>query len=796
MNESEELYQAILDAQTASVAVVDLNGTIIRANESWRRFARENGASGKEAFGAGANYLAVCEAMATDHAEVSAAALEGIRAVLNGSRPEFSLEYACHSPGQLRWFLVNVTPLPGAPLRAVITHTNITDRKRTERALELLSTGTAHLRGESFFDTIARQLASVLDLEIAFVGTLLGPDQTRLRTLGLAVDGESRKPWEFALSDTPCGLALAGQDAVYLQDVRERFPRFRQLADEKISGYAGIPLFDGDAHPLGVLAVMSRTPLRRWEQTRAILRLFAVRTAAELARQRTEEQFHNLFEFSPDAILMVNDAGVITLANRQAVQLFGYPRDELVGLDVDQLVPEADRSRHAQHRAWFLAAAHARIMSTRPPLAARRRDGTLFPAGISLSPIGSDAGMSVIAAVRDLTEQVQIERKRETLRAQLRQSQKMQAIGTLASGIAHDFNNILMIAQANLELAHRHLDPAHRAAESVGEIGVALARAGDLVQQILTFSREQPSKRTVISLRGVLEETGRLLRSALPAAVSLDVTLDDAPPVLADASQIHQVLMNLGTNAWQALEGRPGSIAMSLDTAIIGDPGEPVSEELTPGRYARIGVRDTGKGIDATTLERIFEPFFTTRAVGTGTGLGLSMVHGIVTDHGGRVTVESRPGRGSTFRVYLPAAEGARTLLSSRPPPARHGDGIRVLCIDDEAMLAFATERLLAPLGYRVRTCTSATDALRAIRSEPTAYDIVVSDFNMPELSGLEVAAEVARIRPGLPVVLVSGYVSGETRRKAAAAGVRQILQKPYTGAMLSAAILRQVRGQ
>jgi PAS domain S-box-containing protein len=918
MNDMEGFHRAVLDALTASIAVVDGDGTILSTNEAWRRFARDNGASEQAVLGVGTNYLTVCEVAAAGNAEVRAAALGGIRAVLDGSRPDFSLEYPCHSREEMRWFVMTVAPLPGPGPRAVIKHTNITarklaadalreseekfravfesspiamgltsggrlidvnralteelglardqlvgrtpaslglwvdvegrrpdcelnerqgvtsfeatlrradgevltglfsgraisigerpcslismidisDRKRTERALELLSTGTAHLSGESFFDAIARQLASVLDVEIAFVGTLIGPDRHRLRTLGLAIDGESHAPWEFALPDTPCGLALAGQDAVYLEDVCQRFPRFRQVVEEKVSGYAGIPLFDNDGHPLGVLAVMSRAPLRRWEQTRAILRLFAVRTAAELARQRTETQFHDLFEFSPDAIVMVNDAGIVTLANRQAVAMFGYPREELVGLEVDQLVPEAARSRHADQRAWLVAAAHPRMMDTRPTLRARRKDGTLFPAGIGLSPIGSDTGVRVIVAVRDLTEQVRAEEKREALHAQLRQSQKMQAIGTLASGVAHDFNNILMIAQANLELAHGHLDPSHRAVESLGEIGVALARAGELVHQILTFSREQPSKRTVVSLRSVLQETGRLLRSALPAAVALEVTLDEAPSVLADASQIHQVLMNLGTNAWHALEGQRGSIAMSLDTATVSGPQESSPEALTPGRYARISVRDTGKGMDVTTLERIFEPFFTTKAVGSGTGLGLAMVHGIIADHGGRVTVESRPGQGSTFRVYLPGTEGARAPLSSRPPGAVRGDGIRVLCIDDEATLVRATEGLLAPLGYRVRTFTSPTDALQAIRSEPDAYDVVVSDFNMPDLSGLDVAAEVARIHPGLPVVLVSGYVSEETRRKAAAAGVRQILQKPYTAAVLSAALLRHVRGQ
>jgi PAS domain S-box-containing protein len=678
----------------------------------------------------------------------------------------------------------------------LVSMVDITDRKRTERALELLSTGTAHLSGELFFDTIARQLASVLDVQIAFVATLLGPDQSRARTLGLAIDGERGGPWEFALLDTPCGFALAGRDAVYLEDVRQRFPRFQQLTDERVMGYAGIPLLDTDGRPLGVLAVMSRAPLRDWEQTRAILRLFAVRTAAELARQQSEQQFHDLFEFSPDAILIVNDQGTITLANRQAVTMFGYPRDELVGLQVDRLVPDTHRGPHTEQRASFGAAGHARMMGTRPALAARRKDGTVFSAGIGLSPISSDTGVQVVTAVRDLTEQVRAEERREVLHAQLRQSQKMQAIGTLASGIAHDFNNILTIAQANLELARRDLDPKHGVAKDLDEIGVALSRAGDLVRRILTFSREQSSKRTVVSLRRSLQETARLLRSALPSAVALEIGLEDAPWVVANATQIHQVLMNLATNAWQALEGRPGSIVMSVDTVTIAPDEEHPPTELTPGRYARLTVRDTGKGMDSTTLERIFEPFFTTKTVGSGTGLGLAVVHGIIADHGGRVTVESRPGEGSTFRVYLPGTEETRDVASSRPPTPLPGHGLRVLCIDDEAQLALASQHLLTPLGYGVRTFTSPTDALVAFRSDPTAFDVIVSDFNMPQLSGLDLAVEVMRVRPELPVVLVSGYVSEENRRKAAAVGVRQIIQKPYTAAMLSAAIVRHVRGE
>ncbi|HXJ56112.1 MAG TPA: PAS domain S-box protein [Verrucomicrobiae bacterium] len=389
-------------------------------------------------------------------------------------------------------------------------------------------------------------------------------------------------------------------------------------------------------------------------------------------------------------------------------------------------------------------------------------------------------------------EVLQAERKRaeaeqDRLRAQLQQAQKMEALGTLAGGIAHDFNNILGAILGNAELARHDIGPNHPAAVSLQEIKSAGRRAKELVQRILAFSRPQQPIRQAISLQPVIEEILKLLRSTLPATVQLvHETLPDTPMVLADVSQVHQVIMNLATNGWHALEDRPGCIRITLAPyqAHEPDPG-PGGPELRPGRYARLSVSDTGKGMDPATLQRVFEPFFTTKAVGKGTGLGLSMVHGIMKAHQGDVSVESRLGHGATFHLFFPAAPMVekQTFLPASVPTAsdliRMGSGQRILVLDDDAPMTFLVERLLGKLGYQVRSHTSAAQALAAFHADPAAFDLVITDLSMPGISGLDVAREILERRPQIPVVLVSGHLRPEEIEQARKIGVREVVLKP-----------------
>jgi CheY-like chemotaxis protein len=319
---------------------------------------------------------------------------------------------------------------------------------------------------------------------------------------------------------------------------------------------------------------------------------------------------------------------------------------------------------------------------------------------------------------------------------------------------------------------------------SLDQINRAGLRARHLVQQILAFSRQEQRGLVAQPLRPVVEETLDLLRSTLPAGVRLDARLTErAVAARADATQLQQVLMNLCTNAWHAAPAQGGCIEVGLDEVPADGPQRDVLPGLPTGAQAHLWVRDNGHGMDAATRERIFEPFFTTKPVGQGTGLGLPVVHGIVRSHGGTIEVDSAAGVGSTFHIYLPlvAAQGAVAPAGAITQPLPIGGGQHVLYIDDDEVLVLMVERLLQRSGFRVTTASDPLAALAQLRAQPEAFDVVVTDFNMPELSGLEVAREVAALRPDLPVVVTSGYLSEDVRRQAEAAGVRGLLNKEHT---------------
>ena len=396
--------------------------------------------------------------------------------------------------------------------------------------------------------------------------------------------------------------------------------------------------------------------------------------------------------------------------------------------------------------------------------------------------------VKMVGVIQDLTERRQLEN-------QMQQAQKMEAIGTLAGGIAHDFNNMLGAMFGYAHLLQQDTEGNSLAQESVAEILKAANRAKELVQQILTFSRQREQKPEVLKLNSIVKEAIKFLRASLPAHIKIEIALaDEAPPVLADPTQIYQVTMNLATNALHAMEDGPGQLTVQLDPFQPEAPLLLAHPELKPIPYARLSVTDTGCGMDAKTLKRIFDPFFTTKPVGKGTGLGLAVVHGILEAHHGVITVESQVGQGTTFRLYFPAETKAAT---SRPAVAGvipRGRSQRVLVLDDETALTTVLQVMLRRLDYQVTTSNHPLAAIRLFCENPAGFDLVITDLTMPELNGLQVAQQLRANRPDLPVILVSGHGASAEVDDLRAAGICERLDKPVSLATLAEAVARALK--
>ena len=396
--------------------------------------------------------------------------------------------------------------------------------------------------------------------------------------------------------------------------------------------------------------------------------------------------------------------------------------------------------------------------------------------------------LRMAGSIESVNERKHSERERQRLEGQLRQAQKLEAIGTLAGGIAHDFNNILGAILGYGELARSGAEPGSSLARHLDGVMSAGHRAKALVERILAFSRSGMGERVPVHVQSVVAEALDLLLPSLPREITLMRALDAGDTaVIGDATQIHQVVMNLCTNAMQAMPDG-GTLAVSLALRPAANRLTLTTGELPPGDYVCLSVRDDGRGIEPAMLHRIFDPFFTTKEVGVGTGLGLSLVHGIVTDLGGGIEVTSTPGAGTTFAVWLPwSGRAAALALAETGVPQGHGE--RILLVDDEVALVHLGEEMLAALGYEAAGYTSSAQALAAFSADPQRFDAVLTDETMPQLSGSQMALQMRKIRPGIPILLMSGYVGPSIAALARQANVDDLLPKPLVSRDIAKAL-------
>ncbi len=497
----------------------------------------------------------------------------------------------------------------------------------------------------------------------------------------------------------------------------------------------------------------------------------------------TPDPFRLAVDLSPTGMVLTDAEGRIVLVNRELERLFGYSRDELIGRPIEMLVPERHRSIHPRHRARYAQDAGARPMGIGRDLYGRRKDGTEFPVEIGLVPVEREAQRFVVGSVVDITE-------RRRLEATLRQSQKIEAIGTLAGGIAHDFNNVLSAILGYATTAREAVGDRPQVAADLGEVIRAAERGRDLVQGILAFSRRREPRRESLQLGRAIDDARRMLRATLPATIEIRSRVDPGTPlVLADPTQLHQILVNLATNAAHALGEQGGLLEFEVSAAHVDTSITRMYPQLRPGPHAHLVVRDHGTGMSPEVLARAFEPFFTTRAGGLGTGLGLAVVQGIVHDHGGAIGIQSAEGAGTTVHVYLPESGIAPVAVTESAGEAPRGDGERILYVDDEVDLSRLWKRLLEGLGYAVECHLNGTAALEALRSRPDAYDLVLTDYTMPGMTGLALAEEVHRKWPTMPVIVMSGYREGLPPAAVERARVHAVIGKPFSSQELGIAL-------
>ncbi|MCW8859453.1 MAG: ATP-binding protein [Deltaproteobacteria bacterium] len=682
----------ILNSLSSHICVVAADGEIIAINRSWSQFGYENGGT-PQALNEGSNYFEACQkAIDRDGLQAASRAIQGIKTVLNGQTSQFEMEYDCHSPDEKRWFVMRVSPMQFRGNKAVISHINITEKKRVEEELAALHAVNMSVREsihlKALTQKILEQLSSVVKPDLCLVFLREGEELNLQGSYPNVNSTIAEENHIHRVGNCLCGLSVSSGESVFAEDIhKDTRCTYQECKEAGLTSFAAIPLIrKGQA--LGTIGLASFGS-RDFSKNRRFLESVAADIAIALENSLYFEQ-----------------------ARKSAVDL-----------------------------------------------------------------------------------ELQLTRQQE-LEAQLVQAQKMDAIGTLAGGIAHDFNNLLAIIKGNIDLLQvKKLSP-EGVMEKVEQIDKTVSRATDLVRQILSFSRQKSLNSEAIDLNLAVNENVKFLRSTIPTTVEILKTLHDDPIIInVDNTQLQQVLLNLCNNAVHAMNSK-GLLKISLGKLTLSAEQLPVSLNMVPGCYAKLSVSDSGVGMDNETLKKIFDPFFTTKEVGTGSGLGLSLVHGIVRAHGGFITVDSKPGQGSTFDLFFPVSQEKKDRSNEKQIATLRAGEERVLFVDDEETLANIGSEMLEHLGYKVTSVTSSVKALQLFRAEPQAFDLVFTDQTMPEMSGMELAAELVKIRPDIPIILCSGYSAIVSEENLKEKGIRKFIKKPLSMELLAFAAREALDGE
>jgi len=642
------------------------------------------------------------------------------------------------------YYSVSVSPLydpEGKLYGSVHIARDITERKKAEAALR-----DSNERFRAFMD-FAPFYAYIKDATLNHVfankktqDLFLGPRPERLETSDFFAEERAQMLEEIdrrilsgvsECSDIEFHATLAGHE-VWLQDIK--FP---------------ITLSDG-TRLLGGMAIDI--------------------TERKQAEEKLQKWAH-VFQCAEWGIMVGSaDDMVLDLINPAFARMHGYGVAELAGRPITELLAPESQAEFPDQIRLARRLGHHTFEATH-----LCKDGSEFPALMDVTVIldDKDSVLYWVVNVQDLTQHKKME-------VQLRQAQKMEAIGTLAGGIAHDFNNILTVILGFAEIARQDVSPGSGLARNLDRILAATQRATDLVKQILTFSRQSAAERMPIKIQPLAKESLKMLRASIPSTITIKESIDpQCGAILADPTQVYQVIMNLCTNAFHAMEHSGGVLAIGVEMRAIDSSTPSVGRQLKPGEYVELTVSDTGTGIGPDIIDKIFDPYFTTKGVGKGTGMGLAIAHGIITSYGGTITVESTVGQGTRFRVYFPVVqEEARVVAESQEAP---GGKERILFVDDEESIAEMGKDTLERLGYTVSAYSSSAAALAAFAKAPDQFDLVITDMTMPEMTGVELAKQMLIIRLDVPIILCTGFSPQIDTDSLKAIGIKELAMKPFT---------------
>ncbi|MDQ5987408.1 MAG: Sensor histidine kinase RcsC [Syntrophus sp. SKADARSKE-3] len=539
--------------------------------------------------------------------------------------------------------------------------------------------------------------------------------------------------------------------------------------------------------------VIDRGHVLRDKQGKAIRMIGAMlditdRKRAEEALRDSEERFRKIFDESPLGIVIALPSFSFEQANPSFCNMMGYSVNELRSMTFADIT-HPDYLKHDIEYVNKVGRGDIPFYQTEKVYITKT--GTTLWANLIVSSIRDEHGelRYYLSMVTDITDRKQAEEERIKIEERLIQSQKMETIGTLAGGIAHDFNNILSAVIGFTELAQMKLEDRESIEYALGEILKAGIRARDLVKQILTFSSQTSIKREPMMLAPLIKENLKFLRASLPVTIDIsqDLFLSDSN-IIADPVHIHRIVMNICTNAAYAMREKGGMLDIRLAEVELDDEIELNSKGLKRGRYLQLSIADTGSGIPKEIIHRIFDPFFTTKERGKGTGMGLSVVHGIVKDLGGAISVYSEPSKGTTFHVLFPKYEGNSNVPDSPSIVTRSGSG-KILFVDDEEAIIDSGSRILEQIGYEVVVTTSPIEALEIFRTRPDKFDLVLTDMTMPKMTGLELSEQLLKIRPDIPIVLCTGFSLGISAERIKNTGIKGLIMKPMIASELANAV-------